>query len=148
AKEGRAALDRLARHVPKGVEDYFGQEIVRLRTLAKGKLAQDILGLLVVAAGGMTADEIAGALDKGAWDVAEALERIQRFLIGDKRVTLMHLQLRKVVGERMGAQRGSYEQQLLRWCARYQQQRWPDDTPTYVLLYYPEHLQAEQRFDA
>lgn len=66
----------------------------------------------MVTAGGMTADEITGVLHKEAWDVAEALERIQRFLIGDKRVTLMHLRLRKVVGERMGAQRGSYEQRL------------------------------------
>ncbi|MEN9933832.1 MAG: hypothetical protein RLZZ387_411 [Chloroflexota bacterium] len=143
ATEGERALGRLRRRVPKGVQEYFGQEIARLRAAAKGKLAQDILGMLAVAAGGMTADELAGALGRSSWDVADALGRIRRFLIGRERLALMHLQLRAVVVDLLGAQYDAHRRRLLRWCDSFRKAGWPKETPAYVLLFYPEHLQAE-----
>src|SRR3990170_1919226 len=92
-RDGEPALARLEQHPPAGVEDYFDVQLRQLRQLASGKEVRDILGLLTVCLGVMTLEEIAGALDLTLWDAPEIIKPIQRFLLGEERLELMHLQL-------------------------------------------------------
>lgn len=147
ADEGESALARLGKNPPAHVEDYFGQQFKHLDALSEGEHTWDILGLLVVALGGMTTDEIAEVLGLGRRQARKALEPIMRFLLGETRLELMHLQLRKVVAEEFSAsEQAAYRQKLLDWCRSYEACGWPDETPGYVLAYYARHLvEAEER---
>jgi hypothetical protein len=148
AAQGEAALARLEKDPPDDVEAYFRQQFDQLDDLAEGDLTWDILRLLVVALGGMSLDEIAGALGVGKHQTRKAVEPIRRFLLGDDRLELMHLQLRKVVAEDVSAaeQKESLGK-LLAWCRSYREQGWPDETPAYVLTHYGAHLKAAGQVD-
>jgi hypothetical protein len=148
AVEGERALARLEQAPPTDVEAYFRQQFRQLDRLAEGEHTWDILGLLLVALGGMTIDEMAEALGLGRRQARKAVEPIMRFLLGKTRIELMHLQLRKVVaGEFSTDEQAAYRQRLLDWCQRYETQGWPDETPDYVLAYYASHLVEARQID-
>jgi hypothetical protein len=85
-------------------------------------------------------------LEVEKWPARRAIEPVQRFLLGQPRLELMHLQLRKVLVEEFSlAKRLSFRQKLLNWCRRYEGQGWPKETPDYILAHYAQHLiEAEQ----
>jgi hypothetical protein len=94
ADAGETALVRLEREPLADVEAYFRQQFRQLDKLAEGDHTWGILGLLVVALGGMTVEEIAESLGLGKRQARKAIEPIMRFLLGASRLELMHLQLR------------------------------------------------------
>jgi tetratricopeptide (TPR) repeat protein len=141
AMRGEAALREIEAHPPRDVEEYFRQQLAQLRGRADGEVSWDILGLLTVAFGGMTADELAEALGASKHIVREGLAPIQRFLLGEARYELMHLQLRKAVGAEFSArERADYQGKLMAWCRDYEAQGWPTETPDYALNHYAQHL--------
>jgi hypothetical protein len=143
AAQGEAALARLEKDPPDDVEAYFRQQFEQLDALAEGDLTWDILRLLVVALGGMSLDEMAEVLGVAKRQARKAVEPIRRFLLGEERLELMHLQLRKVVAEDVSASEQKESlRKLLAWCRAYREQGWPDETPPYVLAHYVAHLKA------
>jgi tetratricopeptide (TPR) repeat protein len=140
-KGGEQALVRVERDRPAGVKDYFRWQFKQLDGRADGDLAWQVVGLLIVAHGGMTILELAGMLDLPAWQVRKAIEPIRRFLLGSERVELMHLELGAVVAEQFSqAEQHAYRRKLRAWCASFAEAGWPDDTPDYVLAHYAAHL--------
>ncbi len=149
ADKGEMALARLEQNPPADVEAYFRQQFRQLDSLAEGDLAWEILGLLVVTLGGITLGEIAEVLGKNKRQVRKALEPIQRFLLGQDRLELMHLQLRKAVaGEFSPSEQSAHRDKLLDWCRSYQEQGWPTQTPDYILAHYARHLVEAGQPDA
>jgi NACHT domain len=133
---------------PAGVRVYFQRQLDLLWGSAKGNLARDVLGVLVVARAGLSQADLAGILGREPYEVEEVIGLIQRFLIGSERYELMHLELRKAVQEKFSAApRAGYCQRLLGWCASYARQGWPAAAPAYVLQQYARHLEAEGRVD-
>jgi len=148
ADEGEAALVRLEREPPADVEAYFRQQFRQLDRLAEGDHTWEILGLLVVALGGMTVEEIAEALGLGKRQARKAIEPIMRFLLGETRLELMHLQLRKVLAEDFSAnEQAAYRQKVLDWCQSCNVRGWPEQTPGYVLAHYARHLAEAGQID-
>lgn len=142
-ESGEVALARLEDDPPDGVKEYFQQQLHRLKDLAEGDTIWDILGLMVVALGGMTIDELADVLKLLKPKVSQAIEPIMRFLLGEARFELMHSQLREfVAGEFRLGEREEYQQRLVDWCESYAEKGWPEDTPAYPLLYYTQHLKV------
>jgi len=63
-RNGESALDDLEKRPPVGVEQYFQKQLAELDTLVEGKLPWRILGILSVAFGGLTIEELAEVLDE------------------------------------------------------------------------------------
>lgn len=143
ATSGEAALAALEQDPPAGVEQYFQRQFKQLDQVAQGDLAWAILGLLVVAIGGLTPDEMADVLAVSKRNVRKALASIQRFLLGEERLELMHLQLRNVVAAEFPVkEQNAYRHTLLTWCQQYEAQHWPPETPIYVLRSYVNLLKT------
>ncbi len=143
AAKGEAALVLLEKSPPRDVRAYFQGQLAQLRSLATSQLSRDILGLLLVVLGGISAEEIADILGTGRWNVDEAITPIRRFLIGDETLELMHLQLKGAVADLFSRrEKQAYPQKLLDWCRTYEAANWPDETPPYILEHYAQHLQA------
>ncbi len=143
ARGGEEALARLEQEPPRDVEEYFHQQFQQLDQLVSGDLAWSILGLLTIALGGMTMEEIAEVLGQGKRQVRKALEPIGRFLIGEPRLELMHLQLRKVLAEEFSeAEQTALRDKLFAWFERYKAQHWPGATPHYILDHFARHMQT------
>jgi len=140
-EEAEAKLDALP--PLKGVEDYFQEQLRLLGARPEGEDIRHILGMLVVARGGMTADELADALGIPKKQVLDALEPIRRFLLGEERLELMHLEFRRMV-EGWFTQRElrDYRDQLLDYCAR-----WREHGSDYALSHYAAHLFEAGRYE-
>ncbi|HMR67860.1 MAG TPA: NACHT domain-containing protein, partial [Anaerolineae bacterium] len=148
AEQGETALIKLEQHPPADVEAYFRQQFKQLDKLFEGDLAWEILGLLTVTLGGVSREEIAEILGAGKRRIRKAIEPIQRFLIGQDRFELMHLQLRKVAVEEFSAgERAVYREKLQTWCRSYQERGWRTDTPGYILAYYAQHLVETNQYE-
>jgi hypothetical protein len=65
AAEGEAVLAQLEADPPAGVDDYFRQQFSQMDDTADADLTWDILGLFVLALGGLCADELAGVFQVG-----------------------------------------------------------------------------------
>ena len=142
-ESGEVALARLEDDPPDGVKEYFRQQLRQLEDLAESDTIWDILGLMVVALGGMTIDELTDVLKLIKPKVSQAIKPIKRFLLGETRFELMHSQLREfVAGEFRLVKRKEYQQRLVDWCECYGEKGWPEDTPAYPLLYYTQHLKV------
>ena len=134
AAGGEAALDRLERDPPDDAEDYFRDQLRGLSARATGALSWDIVGILAIAPGRLTAAELAEILAARLRDVRQALAPIDRFLLGTNGVELFHRRLREAVRAEFTADElDGYRGQVLAWCRRYQDQGWPERTPAYVL---------------
>ncbi|MBD2472663.1 NACHT domain-containing protein [Nostoc sp. FACHB-145] len=138
AAKGEPALSQLEKNPPADVEAYFQEQLKQLASVSdeEGEIAWNILGLLVVTLGGITIEEMAEVLKENKRKVRKAIDLIQRFLLGDSQVTLMHLQLRKVLTEEF-SHRDQVEnrQKLLDFCAY-----WQKHHSRYALAYYAQHL--------
>jgi len=134
-EEAEARLDALP--PLEEVEDYFRMQLGLLDERAEGEDIHHILGMLVVARGGMTADELADALEMPKWRVLDALKPVRRFLLGEERMELMHLEFRRLVEREWFTkrERKSYEERLLDYCAR-----WREHESDYALEHYAAHL--------
>ncbi|HIC94745.1 MAG TPA: ATP-binding protein, partial [Anaerolineae bacterium] len=141
---GREAEARLDALPPlEGVEDYFREQLRLLGERAEGEDIRHILGMLVVARGGMTADELADALGMPKMRALDALEPIRRFLLGEERMELMHLEFRRLVEREWFTQRErrDYRERLLSYCAR-----WREHESDYALEHYAAHLFEAGRY--
>ncbi|MFI7080910.1 hypothetical protein ACIBO1_26755, partial [Micromonospora sp. NPDC049903] len=113
---------------------------------------QDLLGLLTAAGGGLSARDLAELTGQPLWQVQEHLAtvagrsfnpRTSRWQPGREPdvYVLGHEELRITAVERIGPDRlHGYRQQLHTWADAYQQQRWPEGTPEYLLRGYPRLL--------
>jgi tetratricopeptide (TPR) repeat protein len=143
-KQGELALAQIERggQSPQGVRDYFQDQYNAMKPAAQG-LAKQVFGILLAALGGMSTEEMADLLKQDKQDLDDALEPVQRFLIGQPRMEFMHLELRQAVEQLFSRhERQGYQEQLLAWCRSYEPHHWPEETPAYVLSYYPGHLHA------
>src|SRR5262249_18047709 len=137
ASDGLEALVRLEKAPPKGAQAYFAQQMEQLRASAQYPLTRDILGVLLAALSGMTVEEVADALQASQWDVEPAIRPVRRFLIGRARLELMHAYFRRELERQFGnREQRKYRTLLVEWCARYEREGWPEDTPDYVLSQY------------
>ncbi|HUS13856.1 MAG TPA: AAA family ATPase [Chloroflexia bacterium] len=136
------ALADLEREPPADVDAYFKEQLRQLEVQAgDADVVWQVLGLLVAAHGGITASEIADALELSPRAVTRVLGPLARFLIGGPRLELMHQRFRAVLAAQfsareLAAQRDTY----LAWGARYGIAHWPVATPEYLLLHLPAHL--------
>jgi tetratricopeptide (TPR) repeat protein len=141
ASGGEPVLAALEQDPPDGVKDYFRRQFEQLDARAEGDTAWEVLGVLLVAHGAMTPEDLAGVLAVPVRQVYKVIAPIQRFLIGRDQVELMHLELRAVISERFSQrERQEYRRRLLAWCSSFAADGWPDDTPDYVLANYASHL--------
>jgi hypothetical protein len=141
AEDGEKALECLEEHSPAGVEEYFKQQFRLLDIAIGGELTWHILGIFVVAEGGLTKAELADLLQVSQRKIRIALESIRRYLLGSETLTLMHLELARVVASELSpAEQGAYRDELLDWGGRYDKQGWPGETPPHVLEHYAAYL--------
>jgi len=130
AEQGEARLAALEQRQPAGVEEYFSDQLNDRKQMATGKLTRQILGLMLVALDGLTDEECADALEEGLWTIGDALQPIQRFVVGDERLDLMHLQFRRAVARQYSPkEQETLRQKLLASGRRYHDSSWPTDTP-------------------
>jgi hypothetical protein len=147
-RDGSTALERLEQDPPADVEQYFHDELQRLREVAEeGEVAWDVLGLLAVALGGLRRVELAEALELPIRTVRRALDPIGRFLLvnADDAVEFFHRNLRAALvegDEFTDSELSAYRDRLIGLCRRYQAAGWPEATPAYALVHYAEHLRA------
>jgi len=140
--------DHLAKQRPQAIRDYFKLQLDLVTKSASGGLARDVLGLLVVARAGLSRADVAAILESEPLDIKLVIEQIKRFLLGEERFELMHLELRQAIAAEYSDQRlGHYRQLLLDWCARYGKSGWPDNAPIYVVEQYAKHLEAAGLID-
>jgi hypothetical protein len=141
ASDGLNALTKLEKEPPKGAQAYFAQQIDQLRASAQYPLTRDILSVLLAALSGMTVGEIADVLKASPWDVEQAIRPVRRFLIGHERLELMHAYFRRELERQFSIREQKQRAALLvEWCATYETEGWPEDTPHYVLSTYVAHL--------
>lgn len=141
AEQGEVRLSALEQRQPAGVEEYFNDQLNDLKQLATSKLTRQILGLLLVALRALTDEEYADVLEEGLWTIGDALQPIRRFLIGEERLELIHLQFRRAVARQYSPkEQETFRLQLLDWGRRYQNSDWSTGTPAYLLMYYSQHL--------
>lgn len=145
AMRGAEAAARLEALPPlAGVEDYFREQLQALEARAEGKTAHHVLGLLRVAHGPLSADELAEALEFPKKEVRDALQPLRRFLLGDERVELMHLEFHRLVTGAWFTRQElkGYEERLLGYCAG-----WREHASDYALAHYAGHLFDAGRHD-
>jgi tetratricopeptide (TPR) repeat protein len=149
AAGGEDMLERLERDPPAGVRDYFLRQFSQLDARAAGRTAWDVLGLLLVARGGMALEDLAAVLDMPVRNVNHAIEPIRRFLLGNDRLELMHDEFRVVLTANFSPrERAEYRRRLRHWSASFGAAGWPDDTPDYVLDSYAALLREEDLHEA
>jgi tetratricopeptide (TPR) repeat protein len=142
-REGVQQLDALERNPPRDAEDYFRGELKTLRESDVSEEAWEILGMLCVAAGPLSREELAGILQKPPRRITKPLDAVARYLLGERRFELMHPRLREAVtGEFSRDELEAANRRMLEWCASYRARGWPPDTPEYMLDYYAAHLAA------
>jgi hypothetical protein len=140
SRHGAAELDRLEREPPADAEDYFREQLHRLDEADLGDVSWQTLGALVVAHGGMTEDELAEVLEQPRRVLRAALRPVRRFLLGDVRLDIFHRRLSELVaGEFTASELEALRGRFVRWCRRYGERGWPDETPRYVLDHCAQH---------
>ncbi|MGW3792206.1 hypothetical protein ACWD8I_13705, partial [Micromonospora arida] len=108
---------------------------------------QDLLGVLVVAGGGLSAADLADLLDQSEWDVERTLTtvagrsfrpRLPHWHRGREDVFVLgHEDLQVMARQRFGVKRmAAYLDRLHRWAQKYWDGGWPEDTPEYLLRGY------------
>jgi tetratricopeptide (TPR) repeat protein len=138
---GEQKLTELERNPPAGVKGYFLRQFAQLDARAEGDTSWEVLGVLLLAHGAMTIQELADVLQKPVRQLRRAVAPIHRFLLGRDRLELMHLELRTVLTDQFSPpERQAYRRRLLAWLNRFAEAGWPDDTPHYVLAHAATHL--------
>lgn len=128
---------------PKGVRAYFARQVDQLIAVGDSTLTRDVLGTLCVARGGLSRRDLAEVLGAEPLDVGKVLEPARRFLLGQERLELMHLELREALQDEFSPKHLRVcTDRVLTWCAAQAQAGWPARTPRYALEHYAHHLDA------
>jgi len=128
---------------PKGVRAYFARQVDQLIATGDSALTRDVLGTLCVARGGLSRRDLADLLGAEPLDIGRVLEPARRFLLGQERLELMHLELREALQDEFSAKHlRSCTSRILAWCETQAASGWPARTPRYVLEHYAYHLDA------
>ncbi len=118
------------------------------RLLAGTVLEQDLLGLLVAANGGLTAEDLAELIDTGVWEVQDHLTTVagrsftrrDSYLVqgsGPDVYLLAHEELQVAAINMLGRARLKvYRDRLHAWADGYRDRKWPEETPEYLLWGY------------
>ncbi|MCX5199271.1 hypothetical protein OOK31_36230 [Streptomyces sp. NBC_00249] len=131
------------------------QELHKL--LGGAPLGRDVLGLVTVSEGGLTADDLAELVDAPPYEVDVLLRGVtgRSFLPGDgdgvrpptpahdgrQTQVLGHTELHREALTKLGrAAVIRYQAQLHGWADAYRAKGWPPDTPSYLLYDYPRML--------
>ncbi|WP_051385542.1 hypothetical protein [Actinokineospora inagensis] len=110
-----------------------------LRHLVHGSpLQRDLLGLLVAAGGGLTADDLAVLTDSSTWEVQDHLNTVtgRSFTRRDDAYLLAHEELHRTATDMLGRHLDTYRDRLHGWADGYLAAGWPVDTPDYLLRAY------------
>lgn len=130
-----------------------------LKRLLAGTVERDLLGLLVTAEGGLTADDLAGLTRTGRWLVRDHLNTVagRSFArrssdlthgVGPEVYLLAHEELQLTALDMLSAEEVlAYRQRIHSWAAGYRDRGWPDDTPEYLLGAYHSMLHAVSDVD-
>ncbi|GBC91616.1 HTH-type transcriptional regulator MalT [bacterium HR15] len=140
----RAALER----TPQGFDNYVREQLRHLaRSLANAEKVQRLFALLATALGALSEREIEALTELNAFEL-EALPReaTRWFSIterdGARFYAFTHPTLGDAFEGALGALAHEARQQLLDYCARWQEHRSP-----YALRHYPAHLREANRTD-
>ncbi|MFE9750339.1 hypothetical protein ACFYOT_36000 [Saccharothrix saharensis] len=124
--------------------------------LAGPDLGRTLLGLVVAAGGGLTADDLAELAHTGAWQVRGHLKTVsgRSFTRRDSELNpgadpevhlLAHEELQATATEMLGpTELASHRAALHEWAAGYRQRGWPAETPEYLLRGYHTMLLATE----
>ena len=141
---GEHVLSDLERAEPEGAREYFSWQLSRLGSRLAGadRESRRALGILLAAHGPMTHAELADVLVVPLADTRRAIATIERFLIGDRALTLMHYELRMLLKESYfsAAEQASFGKLLRDWCNGFLTKGWPRDTPDYVVAHSASHF--------
>ncbi len=145
-EKGENILTSLEADPPEDVKAYFREQFRLLEQKAESDLTWQILGLLTQCAGSIASVEIADLLEQPSHRIRKALQPIQRYLLGQERFELMHIELRQILlKETHHKEVDVYQKQLLAWGDRYKAARWPPITPEYLMRHYGQHLVRAKR---
>ena len=133
AEHGPGELERLERDPPHDAEEYFARQLRRLAGSELGDVSWRVLGALVVAHGGVTADELAEVLEQPPRSLRAALSPLRRFLIGPERFDIFHHSLRELAAGELPAELAELRTAFADWCRAYGARGWPRETPVYIL---------------
>ena len=124
------------------------RELARL--LADDGIGHDLLGLMVAAGGGLSANDLAELAGVSAWEVRHVLRAApgrtftSRSAHGQAPVyVLAHEELQQAAATWLGEPSlSAYRARLHAWAERYSTLRWPDTAPEYLLRGYHRLLRA------
>ena len=95
-------------------------EIAALRDSDASEDAWNILGLLPVAVGPLSRDELAGLSQAPPRRISRAMAAVMRYLLGEERYQSTHPRLRDLLlGEFSASERADHTRRVLDWCAGY-----------------------------
>jgi len=134
----------------RGVERCARHELTQL--LAGSQLQRDVLGLITVAGGALTLDDLAQLTERPLFEIEHLLGGLFGRSVGsrtgtsstgfpDERVYLFtHETLRVVAEQQYDNNLAAYRDQLYAWADTWRHRGWPADTPHYLLRNYPRML--------
>ncbi|WCD98881.1 hypothetical protein PGH47_25740 [Streptomyces sp. HUAS 31] len=129
------------------------------RFLAEGHLCRDLLGFVVAAEGGLTASDLGWLTGQRQYEIEDLLRnragrtfvKREASSLGSSRAglyLLAHEELKERAEEMLGAgDVDRYRQHLHAWCDEYREQRWPPETPHYLLRGYFQMVHAQGDID-
>jgi tetratricopeptide (TPR) repeat protein len=134
----------------KVAEDRMLLELDRM--LHAGREERDLLGLLTVARGGLTAADLAELTNQSTRQVHGRLRKVAARAFDTRNAhwrpeipvyLLGHEDLQAIAAEELGEhQRAAYRHRLHEWADRYRSLGWPSQTPEYLLRGYHRMLTA------
>jgi hypothetical protein len=142
--------ERHLEEIPQGVEQYFIRQLEQLRERARHHpqraISFDILKTLLVAYSGMTAQELAGIMKVDLEEIREGLIAIERYLLGQERFELMHLEFRHTLEQKFfrQAEKEAALERLVAYCAGNWARKIPSEE--YPIGFYLRHLYDLERF--
>ncbi|MGW1068141.1 hypothetical protein ACWD4F_26885 [Streptomyces aureus] len=121
---------------------------------------REILGLLTVATGGLSHDDLADLVEMGGhasppipYDVQSLMHSVVGRVVGPDGLepdtfVLAHAELYDAATDGLGPRiQAEMVQRLHTWADRYRGDGWPDSTPGYLLHHYPELLRSSGDLD-
>ncbi|RMH92916.1 MAG: NACHT domain-containing protein, partial [Calditrichaeota bacterium] len=138
--------EALLNKTPAEVSEYFRRQLELVADTAQDEgVLGEILKVLLVARGAMNAHEIAGVLDAPLLTVRKGIKSIERFLLGEDRYELMHLEFRRAVEQLFTRQeKAAMRKRLLAYCRKTWKEAPPEET--YPLEHTLQHLREGRRY--
>ncbi|MFG1948147.1 hypothetical protein [Nonomuraea sp. NPDC048826] len=96
-----------------------------------------LLGLLAVARGGLTPEDLAALTGQDRYEIKDRLDsNIFRFAMGTESYAFAHETLLRIAEERLAGDLDGYRSRIHAWADSYRARGWPEDTPAYLLTSY------------